>query len=64
MLGVQLGVDHPGEHAADVVGRRRGTRDGLVDGRARVVGVRRVVPWLIKTGYILKICPPAGTVKP
>ena len=37
---VQLGVDHPGQHAADVVGRRRGARHGLVDGRARVVGVR------------------------
>ena len=38
--GVQLGVDDPGQHAPDVVGRRRGTRDGLVDRSARVVGVR------------------------
>ncbi len=40
--GVQFGVDDPGQHAADVVGRRRGTRDRLVDRSTRVVGVRRV----------------------
>ena len=60
---VQLGVDHPGQHAADVVGRRRGTGTGSWTGApgSSGSGVRTMV---INTGYILKICPAAGTVKP
>ena len=39
MLAWSSGSMTPGQHAADVVGRRRGARDGLVDRGARVVGV-------------------------
>jgi hypothetical protein len=37
---VQLRIDHAGEHLPHVVDGRRRARNGLVHGRARVVGIR------------------------
>ena len=47
--GVQLGVDDPGQHVPDVVGRGRRAGDRLVDRCARVVGVGRGSPWDVHT---------------
>ena len=61
--GVQLGVDDAGEHAADVVGATAaGPRAARARGRPgrRGSGQGAASCMLIKTGYILKICPDPG----
>ena len=57
MLACSSGSMTPGEHAADVVGRRRWPGEGLVDRGARVVGVRSAHHAVDKTRLHLENMP-------